>query len=175
MTGDAPVVDAGLMTAAHGGPAPGAAVAAPGAPAPAAAVNWRQEAKDIWTCVASLGFVFPSLKPVYPPETIDRLAEVWAPILERHHFDLGRFMIYFNAAIATLPIAAATFNAVRTDLRAMKAGKIAAPSSEAASDAPAAPARASDPAAGDGSEAVRPNVPLPPAGEVLEFGRPISA
>jgi hypothetical protein len=160
-----PGVDPGLLAAAAAGPAEAVPAGAPGA-APAAPVIWLNEARDIWQFVSSLQYAFPSLAPIYTPETIERLAVAWAPILERHNLTAGRFMIYIVAAGATLPVAVETGRAIRADVRAMKAGKVpAAPAEAAPVDAPE---KKAPPPAGD-DDAAKPNVPLAPAGEVLDF------
>lgn len=119
MTAPAPAVDPGLAAIAA---AAQPTAAKPGAPAvagspaePAAPVDWRQEARDLWRIVAMLHLRYPSLKAIYTDEAIERLAEVWGPVLERHQLDLGKLMIYFTAATATLPILGETYAAVKAD------------------------------------------------------------
>lgn len=78
-------------------------------------MDWKAEARDLWRIVAMLHLRWPSLKAVYTDDAIERLAEVWAPVLERHQLDLGKLMIYFTAATATLPVLGETYAAVKAD------------------------------------------------------------
>lgn len=70
---------------------------------------------------------WPSLEQVFTDHALDRLADVWAPILERHNFDMGRAMIYLNAAIATAPVLGEGWKAVRHDRALEAAAAPAAP------------------------------------------------
>ena len=103
----APAANAGGV----GGPGNGGSQ--PAAPAAAAPTNFRQEAKEVWQCVALLSLTVPALKAVYTDEVIERLADVWGPVFERHNFDLGRFMMYFAAGTATLPVLGQTVVAIK--------------------------------------------------------------
>ena len=142
MSGAADGIDAGLLAFAAGAQPSATPAAAPGvvpspdAAAPAAPINWKQEARELWQIVAMLHFRWPSLKAIYTPETVDRLADAWAPVLERHNLDLGKLMIYFVAATATLPVLGATYEAAKAD------------NAKAATEA-AAKGRAPDPAKKD--------------------------
>jgi hypothetical protein len=140
-------IPADLSAAAARADAPAldpAAAAIPPATAPAApaAISWESEAREIVGIVASLRFVFPSLAAVYTPEAIAELSRVWAPVLERHNLTFGRFTIYVAAGGATLPVAVATWQGVRSDLAVMKKGQVpaAAPAAAPAEPAPDAPA-----------------------------------
>lgn len=160
MSAESGKIPADLAAAASGDAA--ASPAAPVAVAPAVR-DWRREAADIVDVVASLRHVFPSLAAIYTPQTCAELANAWAPILERHDIDLGKFMIYFTAAGVTVPVAVATGRAIKGDIAAAKTGR-PAPAAVASepgipSPEPATAARASDPDLPD-----KPNVPLTGAG-----------
>lgn len=172
----APAVDPGILAAAAGAPA-GEAAAAP-APAPAApATSWRTEALSIWQCVASLGVVYPSVRPIYTDQVLGQLADAWAPILERHQITMGNFLIYFVAAGATLPVAAATYQAIRADAKAMKAGRAkpaAAPDVAAAPAGESAAAPGGDVLAfGTATDDDKPNAPLDPGVAVVAPAAPV--
>lgn len=157
--GEAGKVDAGLEAfaasiAAEAATAPGGqgaaaspAAVAPGSATPAApaAIDWRQEARDLWRVIAMLKLRWPSLGGVFSDQTIERLAEVWAPILERHNIDLGKLMIYFSAGIATAPVIGEAWVAIRHDRAAASSGReLAVPNqAPAAAKAPAPPASSS--------------------------------
>lgn len=102
-------------------PAPALPPGAPLAPGAPAGPNWRQEARDLWACVAALGVRWPSLAKVFTTETVDRLADVWGPILERHQLTFGSFTIYVSAALVTVPVLGASVQAIRADNAAEKA------------------------------------------------------
>lgn len=138
----APAVDPALaaIAAAAQPSAKSTAPAVGGSPGePAAPVDWRQEARDLWRIVAMLHLRFPSLKEVYTDEAIERLAEVWAPILERHQLDLGKLMIYFTAATATLPVLGETYSAVKADREREKQADAAKGAEKKDAPAPNAP------------------------------------
>lgn len=132
----APVVDPALLAAAQQLEAPAAAPtvapgdasssATPASIAAPGAINWRRDALEIWRCIAMLGMAFPRVAQVYTPEVLDRLADAWAPVLERHNLDFGKFAIYFTAGIATLPVLGATVQAIKADRADMKAAERAA-------------------------------------------------
>jgi len=107
--------------------------------AAAAGINWKREAREIFECVALLSMRFPSVKPVYDDQTLDRLSDAWAPVLQKHNLDFGKFAIYITAGLATLPVAKATAAAIRDDLTAEKtAAEAAATAAAARSNAAAA-------------------------------------
>ncbi len=118
-------------------PAPGPAAAAPGAAAPAAPaapIDYRAEARELWKIIALLHFRWPSLEAVFDDATIERLADAWAPVLERHKLDLGKFTIYFVAGTATLPVLGDAYKAIRADVAERAA--IGARAGAAAPEAP---------------------------------------
>jgi hypothetical protein len=137
--------DAALLAGAEalGAPAEPAPVR-PADPAPAAAapagINWKREAREIFECVALLSIRFPSVKPVYDEPTLDRLSEAWAPVLQKHNLDFGKFAIYITAGLATLPVVKATAAAIRDDLTDEKAAASAAAKPPTAEPKPAVPA-----------------------------------
>ena len=101
----------------------------------------------MWQCVALLGMRFPSVDAVYTAAALDRLADVWAPIFERHNWTFAKWAIYLAAASATAPVIGETIKAVRAD-RALELAAAAVPAAgvPAAAAAPAGPAhRASTP------------------------------
>jgi hypothetical protein len=156
--------DASLLAAA--GAASSAPLAAPGAPVPAPR-NWHREAADIVAVVASMRHAFPSLAAIYTPQTCDELANAWAPILERHDIDLGKFMIYVTAAGITIPVAVSTARAIKADIRSAKTVR-PAPAPQASSPEPepaSAPAASPEPASVDLEVH---NPPMAAAGPVLE-------
>lgn len=134
------------MRAAAPDPAPGAAAGAP-APGettdkPAAPIDWAQEARDLWRIIAMLSLRFPSLERVYTDQAIDRLGAAWAPVLQRHNLDLGKFAIYITAGMATLPVLGETYKAIQHD-RAIERAAAAPVAPGAAAAPPAAQAAAS--------------------------------
>ena len=68
--------------------------------------------------VGALSVRFPVVRQCYTPEKISQLAAAWAPVLERHKLDLGRFTIYFVAAGVTLPAVAESALLIRAQLAA---------------------------------------------------------
>lgn len=120
----AAATDAQARAAAAPPPAPGAA---PVAAVPAAPIDWKAEARDLWKIIAMLSMRFPSLDRVYTPPTIEHLATAWAPVLERHNLDMGRFTIYLVAGAATLPVLGETYKAIQHDRAIEQAAAAAAP------------------------------------------------
>jgi hypothetical protein len=156
--------DASLLAAA--GAASSAPLAAPGATGIPAGRNWHREAADIVAVVASMRHAFPSLAAIYTPQTCDELANAWAPILERHDIDLGKFMIYVTAAGITIPVAVSTARAIKADIRSAKTAR-PAPAPQAASPEPTASAPAASPEPASVDLEVH-NPPMVAAGPVLE-------
>lgn len=87
---------------------------------------------------------YTSLEPVFTDAQIERLAVVYAPILQRHNWDLGYFMIYIVAGAATLPVAGDAYVAIKHDRAIEKVAKERA----AAAPKPAVPAAAAAPSPG---------------------------
>jgi hypothetical protein len=165
----APGVDPGILAAATSagptGPAPAISPAAP-------ATMWRAEALSCWQCVASLGVVYPSVKAIYTPDVLDQLADVWAPILEKHQIKFEGFMIYVAAAGATIPMAVSTVQAIKADVRAAKAAQIK-PAAPAGEGAPAADEALAFGKAASGDDTDKPNAPLDPGAAVRPPAKPV--
>lgn len=172
MTPEPGKIPADLAAAASISPA-GAGPAAGSAPAasPTVGRDWKREAADIVDVIASLRHVFPSLAAIYTDQTKAELANAWAPILERHDIDLGRFMIYFTAAGVTVPIAVATGRAIKADIAAAKTGA-STPSPEAPAPAPTAAAPIAT--SGDADVDVKPNRPMAAAGPADDTAPPVT-
>ena len=168
MTPDTHKVSPDLLKAAGADPSAAPSI---GLPSPSAIVrDWKGEARSIIEIVASSRHIFPSVGAIYTPEVIEDLAGAWAPILERHNVDFGRFMIYVVAGGKTLPVLLATLQAAKKDGAAMKAGIVPT--------VPAAPSPAETAApVGEGRDPdldVKPNVPIAGAGPTVDLsGAPV--
>lgn len=110
-----------------------------GAVKPPAVIDWKREARDLWRVIAMLKLRWPSLAGVFTPPAIEELAEVWAPVLERHNLDLGKFTIYFAAGMCTAPVLGDAWHAIKHDQVKVDKDQAAAAPPAPASVAPAGP------------------------------------
>ena len=114
---------------------------------------------------------WPSIDQVFTDPALDRLADVWGPIFERHNLDMGRFTIYISAAMVTLPIGADMWKAIQFDRKlAAAAAEGRAPGgvvdqAKASSSSSSAPivAAATREASSSSSSSSPPAPPAPPA------------
>lgn len=116
---------------------------------PAPAVNLEAEIAALAkVAVAMLGPMFPSLREVYTPETIEAAASVTAPLCRKHGWLPngigGKYAEEIAAAAVLAPLAYATYRGITHDLaeaQRKKAGQgEATPLPDLSAQAPEAPA-----------------------------------
>lgn len=95
------------------------------------AMDALKEARDLINfCVVTLKPLYPSIGPIYTPETIESIAGVLVPLMEKYGLTFGGFFDRWgpeiNAIIVLVPIIGATFKAIKADnaarAEAVKAG-----------------------------------------------------